>query len=80
MNAFIPVPAQIEAVKWEIQELLDAQGDVPAGFNIDAWLEEWLQRPQPALGGRRPMELFASDAGIESVRRALGAAISGSYQ
>lgn len=80
MNAFIPVPAQIEEVKRELQAILDAQGDVPAGFNIDAWLQEWLQRPQPALGGRRPTDLLASETGIESVRRTLGSTVSGSYQ
>ncbi len=54
MNAFIPIRAQIEAVKLELRALLDAQGNVPAGFNIDDWLQEWLQRQQPALGGRLP--------------------------
>ena len=80
MTAFIPVPAQIEAVKRDLQAVLDAQGDVPAGFDIDTWLQDWLQRPQPALSWRKPAELFKTETGIESVRRALGSILSGSYQ
>ena len=80
MAAVIPVPAQIEAVKREIQARIEAQDDSPPGFDIDLWLQEWLRRPQPALGGREPAELLSSEAGIESVRRALGSALSGSYQ
>lgn len=80
MAAIIPVPAQIEAVKRAIQAQIEAQEDSPPGFDIDLWLQEWLHRPQPALGGIRPAELLSTDAGIESVRRALGATLSGSYQ
>lgn len=80
MAIHTPVPAQIEAVKREIQEQIEAQGDSLPGFDIDTWLQGWLQRPQPALDGRRPVELLSTEAGIESVRRALGSTLSGSYQ
>lgn len=80
MPAFVPVPTQIEEVKLDIQRRIEAQGDSPPGFHIDLWLQEWLQTPQPALGGARPAELLETDAGIESVRRVLGATISGAYQ
>lgn len=39
MAAFITVPAQIEAVKLDIQ----ARGNLPPGFDIDTWLQEWLK-------------------------------------
>ncbi len=80
MAAIIPIPAQIEVVKREIQAQIEAQEDAPLGFDMDAWLQDWLQRPQPALGGRKPAELLSTEAGIESVRRALGSTLSGSYQ
>lgn len=80
MPANIPVPAKIEEVKREIQRLIEAQADCPPGFDIDLWLQEWLQTPQPALGGARPVELLSTEAGVESVRRVLGATVSGSYQ
>ncbi len=80
MAAPIPIPAQIEAVKREIQAQIEAQADSPPGFDMDAWLQEWLQRPQPALGGRKPADLLSTEEGIESVRRALGSTLSGSYQ
>lgn len=80
MAVLIPIPAQIEAVKREIQAQIDAQPDSPPDFNMDAWLQEWLQRPQPALGGRKSAELLSTEEGIESVGRALGSTVSGSYQ
>lgn len=80
MSAIVPVPANIEAVKREIQLRLEAQNGCSLEFDIDRWLQDWLQTPQPALGGARPAELLATEAGIESVRRVLGAVISGAYQ
>lgn len=34
-----------------LQLALDAQGEMPGRFDLDQWLQDWLQRPQPALGG-----------------------------
>ena len=51
-----------------------------ASFDTTAWLERWLERPQPALGGRKPIELLDSDGGVEAVARVLGACASGSFQ
>ena len=53
---------------------------VDSSFDLDAWLEEWLRRPQPALGGRLPANLLHDPEGQESVKRVLGAMISGAYQ
>ena len=80
MMAVVPVPAQIEAIKRRIQAQLEAQDDPSPHFDIDGWLQEWLHRPQPALGGRRPADLLSTEEGIESVGRALGSILSGSYQ
>lgn len=80
MATVIPVPAQLEAVKREIQTQLEAQGDTPPGFDIDNWLQDWLHRPQPALAGRKPAELLSTEAGVVSVCRALGSILSSAYQ
>lgn len=50
------------------------------GFDTGKWLEEWLERPQPALGDMKPSELLDTDEGGQHVLRLLGALESGSYQ
>lgn len=55
-----------------------AQG--AADFDTASWLGRWIERPQPALGGRRPAELIESPTGLEMVSRLLGSAASGAYQ
>ena len=54
--------------------------EIPNGFDLDQWLQDWLQRPQPALGGTRPVNLLNTQEGIEAIRRVLGAVMSGAYQ
>ena len=53
----------------------------PAAKDFDAavWLGQWLERPQPALGGRKPGDLVDTPTGVEVVARLLGALESGSY-
>lgn len=74
------LPSPLQDVKGRLQAALDADGESPPGFDLDQWLRDWLERPQPALGGARPVQLLGSAEGLESVRRALGALISGAYQ
>ena len=50
------------------------------GFDAAKWLGQWIERPQPALGGRRPADLLDTPTGIEVVARLLGSIESGSYQ
>lgn len=54
----------------------------PAARDFDAakWLGQWIERPQPALGGRKPAELIGTPTGTEMVSRLLGAIESGAYQ
>jgi len=58
------------------------ESTAPEAKDLDAakWLGQWIEIPQPALGGRRPSELIDTPTGVESVARVLGAIISGSYQ
>lgn len=49
-------------------------------FDAARWLGQWLERPQPSLGGRKPAELIDTPTGVEVVARLLGAIESGAYQ
>lgn len=49
-------------------------------FNVGRWLGEWVRRPQPALGGQRPIDVLGTSTGVAAVVRVLGAIESGSYQ
>lgn len=44
------------------------------------WLGQWLERPQPALGGIKPAELLDTEVGGQRVLQVLNAIESGSYQ
>jgi putative toxin-antitoxin system antitoxin component (TIGR02293 family) len=63
------------------QGMVDGSTAAGAGdFNTARWLGEWLERPQPALGGRTPSELIDTPTGLAVVTRLLGAVESGAYQ
>jgi putative toxin-antitoxin system antitoxin component (TIGR02293 family) len=50
------------------------------GFDAGKWLGEWIERTQPALGGRKPADLLDTPTGLGVVARLLGAIESGAYQ
>ena len=50
------------------------------GFDAAKWLGQWIERTQPALGGRKPADLIDTPTGIEVVVRLLGAIESGAVQ
>lgn len=49
-------------------------------FDVGKWLGQWIERPQPALGGRKPADLISTPTGLDMVARVLGAIESGAYQ
>lgn len=49
-------------------------------FDVAKWLGRWIERPQPALGGRKPADLIGTPTGLDMVARVLGAIESGAYQ
>ncbi len=49
------------------------------GFNTARWLGEWIERPQPALGGRKPADMLDTPTGVQTVCKLLGAIESGAY-
>lgn len=65
-----------------VEDMLAAERDNPdaAGFDVGKWVGDWIQRPQPALGGLAPAELMDTPTGRASVMRVLGAIQSGAYQ
>ena len=50
------------------------------GFDALRWLGQWIERPQPSLGGRKPADLLDTPTGVEVVARLLGSIESGAYQ
>lgn len=46
-------------------------------FDVGKWLGQWIERPQPALGGRKPADLISTPTGLDMVARVLGAIESG---
>jgi putative toxin-antitoxin system antitoxin component (TIGR02293 family) len=49
-------------------------------FDATRWLGQWIERPQAALGGRKPADLLDTPTGVEMVARVLGSVESGAYQ
>ena len=49
-------------------------------FDAAQWLGRWIERPQPALAGRRPSEMLDTPTGVDVVARLLGSLESGAYQ
>lgn len=49
------------------------------GFSAAEWVAAWLQRPHPALGGRRPGELMDTADGRDLVSDLLARQQSGAY-
>lgn len=58
----------------------DSTAGEARAFDTARWLGEWLERPQPALGGRKPADLVDTPTGLAMVTRLLGAVGSGAYQ
>ena len=66
----------------KVDDMLAAEKDNEdaRNFDVEKWVGEWIQRPQPALGGLAPAELMDTPTGRASVMRVLGAIQSGAYQ
>lgn len=70
--------ARLLALANEIVE--DSTSSEARKFDTARWLGQWIERPQPALGGRKPSELLDTPTGVSMVTRLLGAIRSGAYQ
>lgn len=49
------------------------------GFDAGKWLGQWIERSQPALGGKKPAELIGTPTGLAMVSRVLSSIESGAY-
>ena len=58
----------------------DSTAERAKGFDVVRWMGQWIERPQPSLGGHKPSELIDTPTGLEMVARVLGALRSGAYQ
>lgn len=64
----------------QLDEIIrEGASDHARDFDARAWLVSWLNRPQPALGAKRPCDLVESEDGFRAVSKLLGASISGAY-
>lgn len=48
-----------------VQQMVAESGD-PEGFDVAAWVAQWLETPLPALGGETP-EKFMGTAGGQAI-------------
>jgi uncharacterized protein (DUF2384 family) len=62
----------------QVQTMVEESGN-SNGFDAARWVQEWLQKPLPALGGKRPVEYMSTQEGRELVGRLLAMAQSGAY-
>jgi len=57
----------------------NSTSEAAKNFDVPKWLGQWIERPQNALGGKKPSELLDTPTGIEMVSKVLGAIESGAY-
>jgi uncharacterized protein (DUF2384 family) len=48
-------------------------------FDTIKWFAQWIEQPQPALGGSSPAEFLDTPTGISMIAQMLGAMQSGAY-
>lgn len=60
------------------QRMVQESGDAE-GFDAELWLNDWLTRPIPALGGRCPTEYMVTSEGREVIRGLLHQMQTGAY-
>ena len=57
----------------------NSTADAARGFDAARWLGQWIERPQPALGGKKPADFLDTPTGLDIVSKVLGAIESGAY-
>jgi putative toxin-antitoxin system antitoxin component (TIGR02293 family) len=68
----------ISRIIGQVEAMVNESGD-PTGFDAATWVAGWLERQQPALGGRKPAEFMDTAEGQQLVSRLLAQAQSGAY-
>ncbi len=62
----------------QVQAMVQQSGD-PAGFDAAQWVAQWLEKPLPALGGKRPAEFMDSAEGLAIISNLVARMQSGAY-
>ncbi|UJJ60604.1 antitoxin Xre-like helix-turn-helix domain-containing protein [Rhodanobacter denitrificans] len=62
----------------QVKKMVEESGN-PEGFDAPTWVGEWLERPLPALGGRKPGEFMDTASGQELVSNLLAQTQAGVY-
>ena len=60
-----------QRVAAKVREMLGERISLAISFDVDAWVENWLQLPLPQLGGRSPAEVIDGQDGWQAVETAL---------
>ena len=62
----------------QVETMIEEAGN-PQGFEASKWLADWLDAPNPALGGRCPGEFLSTSEGLGIVSGLLSQMQSGTY-
>ena len=62
----------------QVQAMVEESGS-PDGFDAATWVAQWLDKPLPALGGRRPAELMDTPEGQGLVSDLVARLQTGAY-
>ena len=73
-NDTVPPPVLTDLV----QKILMESG-TSEGFNAEAWLQQWLAAPMPAVGNRRPWDVLQEPGGLALVQSTLLKIQKGSF-
>lgn len=68
----------LERLVGQVEAMVKQSGN-PEGFDAGRWVGGWLQRPLPALGGKKPAEFMDTMEGQNLVARFLAQSQSGAY-
>lgn len=68
----------LERLVGQVEAMVQQSGN-PEGFDAGRWVGDWLRRPLPALGGKRPAEFMDTMEGQNLVARFLAQSQSGAY-
>jgi len=68
----------LERLVGQVEAMVKQSGN-PEGFDAGRWVGDWLQRPLPALGGKKPAEFMDTMEGQNLVARFLAQSQSGAY-
>ncbi|MDP2760760.1 MAG: DUF2384 domain-containing protein [Sideroxyarcus sp.] len=68
----------LERLVGQVEAMVEQSGN-PQGFDAGRWVGDWLQRPLPALGGKKPAEFMDTMEGQNLVARFLAQSQSGAY-